>query len=124
MIVEPGDDGLFKIPKVLCAGERNGKDAVDEDELWGVFGLDLDADVEEADAVEELVARGDGLAAHGGEGIVVRGAVVGAGHAESGEGRCVVEVLHPLVKVGAVEDADEGVAGKVDAREVEIWVWS
>jgi len=55
-----------------------------EDELARRFAFRLDADVEEADAVLELLEWTDGLTSDGGEGFVMRGRVVGARDGEGG----------------------------------------
>ena len=72
---------------------------MDEHELVGggvtVVGRDLDAEVEEADAVEELLSGRDGLAADGGRREVAGGRVVGAGDGEGGERGLVAEGFHP-----------------------------
>ena len=58
-----------EVAEVFVTGERDGEDAVDEDQsivggIEGRFGLQ--ADVEEADAVLELDKWGYGLASDGG----------------------------------------------------------
>ena len=76
---------------------------MDQEELVGVGvvgGGDLDAEVEEADAVFKLLARRDSLAADRGRGFVACGRVVGAGDGEGAERGGVREFVHPGVEVG------------------------
>jgi len=97
LALEGYEDGLARIPveegrhlveqvaEVFVSSERDGEGGVHEDQAVGVgiVGvLGLHADVEEADAVVELLGKGDRLAAHGGEGCVVSRRVVGAGDGE------------------------------------------
>ena len=118
--VEEVTDFLVEVGKVFGAGEGDGEDGVDEDEFvrgWLIGGGDLDAQVEEADAVFELFAGGDGLAADRGRGGVVSGGVVGAGDGEGAQGGGVGELAHPGIKVGGGVEGDVGVVGEVDAGE-------
>ena len=118
--VEEGADLGVEVAEVLGAGEGDGEDGVDEDELVRgrvVRGRDLDAQVEETDAVFELFARGDGLAANRGRGGVVSGGVVGAGDGEGAERGGVGQLAHPGVQVGGAVEGDVGVLGEVDAGE-------
>ena len=108
--IQKAADLVDEVAEVLVARDRDGEDTVHKDEavlgrVCGGFGLD--ADVEEAHAVVELVARRDGLAAHGGKRFVAGGTVVGAGNAECGDGRVVVHFAHPVVEVCRAVDAEE-----------------
>lgn len=86
--VEEGVEFGEEVAEVFRAGEGDGEDGVDEDELvvggiiW-VFGLD--PDVEEADAVVELFGGRCGLASDGREGFVTSGRIVRAWDGEGGE---------------------------------------
>ena len=102
-----------------------GEDGVDEDQGVGlgfVRGGDLDAEVEEADAVGELFFGADGLTADRGGCAVVGGRVVGAGDGEGAEGSLVGEVGHPFVEVGAGVKRDVVVLGEEDASEADFGV--
>lgn len=70
--VQEAVDVVQHVGEVLCAGERDGEDGVDQRE-GVVVGVDGHADVEEAHAVLELLCDADGLAADGGEGRVAGG---------------------------------------------------
>lgn len=83
----------------------------------------LYTDVEEADAVVELLARADGLAAHGGEGAVVGGRVVRAGDGEGRERSVVAEFLHPAREVGGGEEGEVGILRQEDGGVVEAGIW-
>lgn len=85
---------------------------------------DLDADVEEAESVLQLLLGRDGLAPDGWRGLVVSGGVVGAWDGERAQGSVVRELSLPLFQVGAVEDGDERVLGQIDAREAILGVFS
>ena len=120
VLVEEGADVGVEVAELFGARQADGEDGVNEDELvgGGVVGVwDLDAQIEEADAVLELLEGRDSLAADGGWGFVVRGCVVGSGDAEGAHGRVVREVCHPGVEVGGAVQGDEGAVWKVDAGE-------
>ncbi len=80
--VEEGEDVVDEVAEIFVACQGDGEDAVDEDdavfgEILGGFGLN--SNVEEADAVVELFAGTDCLAADGGEGSMACRGVVGSG---------------------------------------------
>ena len=80
--VEEFPDFFVEVVEIFWSRKGDGENGVDEDELVGVGFIrrgDLDAEVEEADAVFELCARRDCLAADGGRGFVVGRRIVGAG---------------------------------------------
>lgn len=108
---------LEHVTKVLGARQRNGEGAVNEGELV-VVGADGEADVEEANAILQLLGNTDGLAPDRRQRLVAGRRVVGAGDGQQRERPLVVELLHPGVELGRGEDGQVGAGGHVHDGEV------
>ena len=110
--VQKGQDVIDQVAEITLPSQRDGELAMHEHQsvfgrVIGVFGLD--ADVEKADAVVELLGHADGLALHGRKGVVVRGRVMCAWDAERGEWSDVFEATHPAGWVGGGEESQVGI---------------
>lgn len=121
VLVEELVDAVDHLAEVLDTGQTDGEGAVDESQLV-IVQVDGDTDVEEADAVAELLGDADGLAANRGQGGMTGRRVVSARNGEDGEGPLVVKLGHPGIEVRRGEDGDEGGLGNVDGSEVVLGV--
>ena len=120
--VEEVENVGVEVFEVLCAGEADGEDGVDQDQLVrvGLVGRgDLDAQVEEAHAVLELFFRTDCLTSYRGRGVVVRWTVMRAWDGEGAQRGLVWHFRHPAGQVGGGIESYVVAARQEDACEAD-----
>lgn len=116
--VEEGVNVLEHVVEVLAARQRDGKRAVDQDQVR-VARAGLHAHVEEAHAVVQLLPHVDGLAPHRGQGDVAGRAVVRARDGQRRQRPVVAQLVHPGLELGRAEDGEAAGGDDEDGGELE-----